>query len=95
MNAGCESTAEVTVKSPLGLHGRPAARIVKMASAYNADLKLTNVESGEVGDCRSILSLLVLAATEGAHLILSGVGEDAEAAISEISRYFDSGFNEQ
>jgi len=94
MNSGRESTVEVTVKSPLGLHGRPAAQIVKMASAYNADLKLKNPESGEVGDCRSILSLLVLAATEGAHLILSGVGDDAEPALAEISRYFASGFNE-
>lgn len=85
---------EVTVKSPLGLHGRPAAQIVKMASAYHSALTLKNLSSGEVGDCRSILSLLVLAASQGTRLLLSAVGDDAAAALAEISAYFAAGFNE-
>lgn len=87
-------TAEVTVKSPLGLHGRPAAHIVKLASAYHSDVSVKNLSSGEVGDCRSILSLLVLAASQGTHLLLSAAGDDAAAALAEISAYFAAGFNE-
>ncbi len=94
MEAVRETAVEVVVKSPLGLHGRPAAQIVKMASAYRCGLTLEKVDSGEIGDCRSILSLLVLAAPRGTRLILRGSGEDADAAISEIAAYFDAGFNE-
>lgn len=89
-----ENTVEVTVKSPLGLHGRPAAHIVKLASGYHSELTLKNLASGEVGDCRSILSLLVLAASQGTRLILSGVGDDSAAALAEIAAYFAAGFNE-
>ena len=73
-------TVEVTVKSPLGLHGRPAAHIVKLASEYRAAVTLKNLSSGEVGDCRSILSLLVLAASQGTKMLLCAVGDDAPAA---------------
>jgi len=71
MAAVQDNAVEVTVKSPLGLHGRPAAHIVKLASNYNADVTVRNLDSGEVGDCSSILSLLVLAANHGTRLLLS------------------------
>jgi len=94
MGAACEITEEVTVKSPLGLHGRPAAHIVKLASSHHCHITLTNLESGESGDCGSILSLLVLAASQGTRMLLHAVGEDATVAAQEISAYFSDGFNE-
>lgn len=89
-----EATREVTVKSPLGLHGRPAAQIVKLASSHHCRITLTNLESGEIGDCGSILSLLVLAAPQGTRMMLRAVGDDAASATEEISAYFSAGFNE-
>ena len=94
METASENTVEVTVKSPLGLHGRPAAHIVKLASGYSSELTLKNPASGEVGDCRSVLSLLILAASLGTRLILRGVGDDSAAALADIAAYFSSGFNE-
>ena len=94
MEAKREITVEVTVKSPLGLHGRPAAQIVKMASSHHCQVTLTNLESGESGDCGSILSLLVLAASRGTRMLLHAVGDEAPAAAEEISAYFSTGFNE-
>lgn len=94
MEATREITAEVTVKSPLGLHGRPAAHIVKLASSHHCHITLTNLTSGESGDCGSILSLLVLAAAQGTRMRLRAVGDDAAAATEEISAYFSDGFNE-
>ena len=87
-------TMEVIVKSPLGLHGRPAAHIVKLASTHHSRITLTNLASGESGDCGSILSLLVLAASQGTRMQLHAVGDDAAAATEEISAYFSAGFNE-
>lgn len=94
MAAVQDNAVEVTVKSPLGLHGRPAAHIVKLASNYNADVTVRNLDSGEVGDCSSILSLLVLAANHGTRLLLSATGADAAAALNAIADFFASGFNE-
>ena len=94
MEATREVTAEVTVTSPLGLHGRPAAQIVKLASSHHCRITLTNLESGESGDCGSILSLLVLAASQGTRMRLHAVGDDAASATEEISAYFSAGFNE-
>ena len=94
MAAVQDNEVEVPVKSPLGLHGRPAAQIVKRASAYHADVTVRNMESGEVGNCASILSLLVLAANQGTHLLLSATGADAAAALSAIADFFAAGFNE-
>ena len=94
MDPTSEVTAEVTVKSPLGLHGRPAAQIVKLASSHHCRITLTNLASGESGDCGSILSLMILAAPQGTRMLLHAVGDDAAAAAQEISAYFSAGFNE-
>lgn len=94
MTSSHDITVEVTVKSPLGLHGRPAAHIVKLVSSHNCQVTLTNLTSGESGDCGSILSLLVLAASQGTHMRLHAVGDDADAAARELSAYFSDGFNE-
>ena len=94
MAAVQENAVEVTVKSPLGLHGRPAAHIVKLASGFNADVTIRNIDSGEVGSCDSILSLLVLAANQGTRLMISATGADAAAALTAIADFFAAGFNE-
>jgi len=85
----------VVVGSPLGLHGRPAAEIVRLASPFRAELTLAR-EDGSDGsaDCRSILAMLVLAAARGTRLILRGTGEDAAEAVRTVAAYFAENFNE-
>ncbi len=88
-------SAEVTVCSPMGLHGRPASLLVQQASKYRSKISLCRPEDPEnPADCRSILSLLVLAATQGTKLILSAEGEDAPQAIAALSELFAQNFNE-
>ena len=85
----------VVVGSPLGLHSRPAAEIVRLASSYHADLTLSREDrSGSCADCRSILALLVLAATQGTRLVLRGTGEEAGKAVKAVAEYFAGNFNE-
>ena len=91
-----EVVETVTVGSPLGLHSRPAAEIVRMASAFRAELSLAREDgSGSRADCRSILALLMMAAACGTRLVLRGVGEDAEAAVKAVAAYFATNFNEE
>ncbi|TWU62380.1 MULTISPECIES: HPr family phosphocarrier protein [Crateriforma] len=82
----------VTVVNPQGLHARPADMIVRAANKYTCNILIG--KSGELVDCKSILSLLTLGATQGTELSISAQGDDAAAAIQEISALFENGFEE-
>lgn len=86
---------QVTVANRMGLHGRPAAVIARMLSGMDAEISLRRTDGGaEAADCRSVLSLLVLAASSGTALLLRGSGPDAGAAVSMVADYFDRKFDE-
>ncbi len=93
--AQTKCNAQVTVSSPLGLHGRPAAMLVQLASRYRSKISLCRPEDPDnPADCRSILSLLVLAATQGTDLLLCAEGEDAPEAVAAITEFFSQSFQE-
>lgn len=82
----------VLVRNPEGLHLRPADRLVRAASSYAANIQIGH--GGEMVDCKSILSLMTLGATQGTELSLIIEGDDADAAMQEISELFETGFHE-
>ena len=84
---------EITVLNVLGLHARPAAMIAKCASKYSSEITVN--KSGEIANCKSILGIMTLSAGRGTKLILSAEGDDAEAAVNEISGLFESKFDEE
>ena len=87
---------EVVISGRMGLHGRPAAELVKLASQFESRITLCRPADPEnVADCRSVLSLLILAATDGTKLLLSATGPDCEAAIAAIGDFFAAGFAEE
>ena len=58
---GCRKhEAEFLVKNELGLHARPAAQLVHLASSFQCDVQLR--VSGDLVDAKSILGLLQLGA---------------------------------
>ena len=85
----------VVVTGDLGLHARPAAKVVHIASGFQAELKLrrTDAHNGEA-DCRSVLAMLMLAACKGTELELSACGADASAALDAVAGYFNRNFDE-
>ena len=85
----------LTVTSPLGLHARAAAKLVRLASGFVSKVELRRVDSGLSADAKSILSILMLAASRGTELHASVEGTDEEAAMSAIDRLFDEGFGER
>ena len=82
----------VTVVNTLGLHARPAAKVVDCAARYASDIKLIYNEK-EV-DAKSIMSVLLLAAPHGAELSLKINGDDEAAALQAITELFSNGFGE-
>ena len=83
-------TKRVTIKQEYGLHARPATQIVKLASKYNADISLKNVNTQKIADCKSLLTILLLGACVNTTLDIIGNGVDAEKAVTEIATYIDS-----
>ena len=85
----------VAVGNEMGLHARPAAQLVHIANRFQSELKLrhTNGRSGEA-DCRSVLAMLMLAATKDTVLELSACGEDASATLDAVADYFNRKFDE-
>lgn len=79
--------------NPLGLHTRPAAKLVAAARAYDAEVRIAG--NGRRVDGKSIVSLLTLAAARGVEIELQACGHDAAAALAELGAIVDSGFDER
>lgn len=86
-----EATLEITNK--LGLHARAAAKVVAIASRYNARIR---VQQGEqVVDAKSIMGLLTLGAGQGSHLVITVEGDDEEQALADLTDLFQRRFDEE
>jgi phosphocarrier protein len=83
---------EVTIVNRLGLHARAAAKFVQLATRFDAQIRVSR--TNQVMDGKSIMGVLLLAATRGTHLTISADGRDEEAAIEALSRLVEAGFGE-
>jgi phosphocarrier protein HPr len=82
------------IKTRLGLHARAAAKLVRVASGFQSQVQLRRVDGSLSVDAKSILSVLMLAASCGTELQASADGIDEEAALDAIDRLFAEGFGE-
>ena len=85
-------TKEFMVINRLGIHARPAALFVKVASKFQSSI--TVEKDGESINGKSIMGLMMLAAGQGAKLIIIAEGSDAGAALRELEELFKNKFNE-
>ncbi|HVB31389.1 MAG TPA: HPr family phosphocarrier protein [Gemmatimonadaceae bacterium] len=82
----------VTIVNKVGLHARPAAQIVKLASKYRSDIMLIRDDLEVNG--KSIMGVMMLAAERGAQLTLRAEGPDAEQALDALAALIADGFGE-
>jgi len=89
---------KLLIKARLGLHARAAAKLVRVASGFQSQVRLRRADGpGGVdvnADAKSILSVLMLAAGRGTELHASAEGIDEEAAINALDQLFAEGFGE-
>jgi phosphocarrier protein HPr len=90
MSASCRAT--VRIVNRLGMHARPAAHFVRLASRFAADIYVSR-DAVEVNG-KSIMGVMMLAAEEGAQIELRAEGEDAEQALAELVSLVERGFDE-
>lgn len=84
---------EVEIVNRLGLHARAAARFVHTATRYKS--RVTVSRDGRVMDGKSILGILLLAASQGTRLVVSADGEDEEAAVEALAALVAARFGEE
>jgi len=83
---------EATIVNQDGIHARPAARIVRLASNFTADIELAKDGVGVNG--KSIMGVMMLAAECGSSITIRADGPDAEAAVTALADLVASGFGE-
>jgi phosphocarrier protein HPr len=82
-----------TICNQRGLHARAAARFVKTAAQFDAEV-LVRKNGTEVSG-RSIMGLMMLAAAPGAVIELAATGRQAEAAVTALTKLIECKFDEE
>jgi phosphocarrier protein HPr len=85
----------VLVVNKLGLHARAAAKLVRLASRFSSEVYLSREDARQQIDSKSILGILMLAASQGTRLIISIEGTDEAEAGKAIRRLFENKFGEE
>ena len=86
------ASRQLEIVNQKGLHARAAAKFVKVAGEYVAEI---NVCLGSTEVCgTSIMGLMMLAASKGTVILVSADGDDAETAIEALSELVRDRFNE-
>ena len=83
---------EITVINRLGLHARPAAIFVRIASRYRSEIWVE--KEGEQINGKSIMGLMMLAAGQGSKLLIRCEGPDADKAMQDLEDLINRRFDE-
>ena len=81
-----------TIVNQEGLHARPAARIVRLASNFVSEIEI--MKDGVGVNAKSIMGVMMLAAECGSQITLRADGPDAEQALAALAELVASGFGE-
>jgi len=84
---------EVEVVNRLGLHARAAAKLVNTAGRFQS--RVTMTKDGEEVDAKSILGVLLLAASQGTQLRIRCEGEDETDCIQAVTALIANRFDEE
>lgn len=82
----------IPIVNQRGLHARAAAKLVAAATPFSAEITITHNQ--QIANAKSILGLMMLAASQGGELQVSATGIDAEAAIAALKALVEAGFDE-
>jgi phosphocarrier protein HPr len=82
-----------TIRNRLGLHARAAALLVKTANRFKAEV-IIEKEGLEVNG-KSIMGILMLAASKGSRIMLKAEGKDSAQAIRALGELIENKFGEE
>ena len=82
---------EIEIINKAGLHARAASKLAELCASFGSDIQ---VGHEKMVDGKSILSLMMLAATKGTMLTITAQGSDEEAALEAVSALINDKFHE-
>ena len=85
----------VTVSNKLGLHARPATLFAETAKNASAKVTVRRCDQDNVVDGKSVMQMMMLAATQGTRIEITANGADAEDAVSRLVELVKSDFQEE
>jgi len=88
------ASVTVTIVNRLGLHARPAMSFVDTASEYKSSIRVRRSDGEQTVDGKSIMEMMMLAATQGVELVIDAEGEDAEAMCAALEKLVADGFDD-
>lgn len=83
---------KILIQNKLGLHARAAAKLVSLASKYSAKIDIISKEKTVNG--KSIMGIMMLAASKGTELEIIVSGDDEQELIAEITQLINNKFDE-
>lgn len=86
------TTCEILIQNALGLHARAAAKFVHTAGRFGAHVKVAR--GGREVDGKSIMGLLLLAASQGSSIRITVEGNDEAEALAALCALVARGFDE-
>ncbi|MGH7023984.1 MAG: HPr family phosphocarrier protein [Caulobacteraceae bacterium] len=87
------ASARVDIINERGLHARASARFVKLAGAFDAEVRVT--KDDQTVDAQSIMGLMMLAAGPGSTIEISADGRQAREALQALTRLVSNRFEEE
>jgi multiphosphoryl transfer protein len=89
-------TITLTVRNPLGLHARPAARFVQTAAGFDAEVTVTNVTAGRgPASGRSLNAIATLGVRQGHEIAVAASGPQAGDALAALEALAARDFDEE
>lgn len=85
--------AVVRIANKKGLHARASAKVVEAAARFQSRIRIS--KDGQTVDARSIMGLMMLAASEGSEIAIEAEGPDAATALAAIVALAEAKFGEE
>ena len=85
-------SSEITIQNRLGLHARPASKLVKTAASGKSEVFL--IRDDQRVNCRSILGVMLLAAEFGSKVRIEVNGEDEQEVMKSLTELIVNKFGE-
>ena len=90
LSKSCSSKVRITNR--YGLHARPATDFAQAANEFSSDIRVRCED--EDADGKSVMELMMLAATQGTELEVICIGDDAKDALEHLASLVNRGFDE-
>lgn len=82
----------VQITNETGLHSRPADLFVRTAKLYTSEILVSRGERS--ANAKNIIKVILLNASQGETIRIVATGPDADAALADLQRLVESGFQE-